>query len=179
MSDVTDRLFQQAAQARREHRLADAKRDLIQAVDLSRKAGTQLALAKALTGLGQIERDLHHGEAALKHYQEAVAIYRAEGDALKLAHTVRHVGDILQDEGRHALAEPCYHEALSIYRSNQPVPPLDLANCIRGLALLKQHIGQTDDARSLWEEARDLYAAVNVEAGVAESQRRIAQLSQR
>lgn len=177
MSDVIDRLLHQAAQARRENRLADAKHDLIEAVALSRKADTKIELAKSLTSLGQIERDLRHGAAALKHYQEAVAIYRAEGDALRLAHTVRHVGDILQDEGHHTLAEPCYHEALSIYRGNQQTPPLDLANGIRGLALLKQHAGQAEEARLLWEEARTLYTAVKVEAGVAESTRRIAQLS--
>src|ERR1017187_8136279 len=100
MSEASDKLVQQASQARRENRLADAKRDLVEAVDICRKAGVRVDLAKALTGLGQIERDLHHSEAALQHYEEAAAIYRAEGDVLRLAHTVRHLGDIHRNDGR-------------------------------------------------------------------------------
>jgi tetratricopeptide (TPR) repeat protein len=133
-------------------------------------------LALALKGLGQIERDLHHGDAALQHYEEAAEIYRAESDPLKLAHTVRHVGDIHQDAGRLKLAEPCYREALAIYRAHAETPPLDLANAIRSLALLKSNTGEAAQARALWEEARNLYAMVNVEAGVQESSRRIALL---
>ena len=49
-------------------------------------------MAKALTSLGQIERDLQNNAAAREQYEEAVAIYRAEGDALKLAHTIRPWG---------------------------------------------------------------------------------------
>jgi tetratricopeptide (TPR) repeat protein len=177
MSNETDQLLKQAFQARREHRLDDAKRDLNAAVDLCRGAGVRADLAKALTGLGQIERDLKHGEVAQQHYEEAVAIYRVEGDALRLAHTIRHVGDIHQDEGHLDLAEPCYHEALAIYRSHEQTAPLDLANTNRGLALLKGDTGEHAQARLLWEEARDLYAAVDVEAGVAESSRRLAQLA--
>jgi tetratricopeptide (TPR) repeat protein len=174
---VIEQLLQQAAQARKEHRSADAKRDLTEAVEACRAHGTQLELAGALKALGQIERDLQHNDVALKLYQEAAAIYRTAGDPLALAHTVRHVGDILLVEGRHALAEPCYQEALTIYRGNEKTAPLDLANTIRGMAMLKQETRNVDEAKALWEEARTLYAQVNVEAGVAESSRRIAQLT--
>ena len=146
---------------------------------MCRKAGSRAELAKALTGLGQIERDLHRREVALQHYEEAVAIYRAEGDVLMLAHSIRHVADIHLDEGRAELAEPHYHEALNLYRSHEQTPPLDLANAIRGLAILTHDAGRTDEARLLWQEARDLYAVVNVEAGVAESSRRLALLAQK
>jgi tetratricopeptide (TPR) repeat protein len=177
MSDASHKLLSQALRARRENRPADAKQNLVEAVDLCRNAGVRVDLAEALTGLGQIERDLKHSDAALEHYEEAVTIYRAEGDALKLAHTIRHVGDINRHEGRSAVAEPCYHEALSLYRSHEGTPPLDLANAIRGLAILKFDAGEVQEAKALWEEARDLYAAVNVEAGVTESSRRLAILA--
>lgn len=177
MSVMIDQLLQQAAQARKEHRPADAKRDLLEAVEACRASGTQLELAQTLKALGQVERDLQHSEEALKLYQEAVAIYRTLDDPLALAHTIRHVGDILLVEGKHILAEPCYQEALGIYRGNQKTAPLDLANTIRGLAILKQETRIPDDAKVLWEEARTLYTQVNVEAGVAESNRRLAQLA--
>ena len=179
MANLSDKLLRQAFQARRENRHADAERDLIEAVGVCRTNGARPELARALTALGQVERDRHRGEAALHCYEEAVGLYRVEGDALRLAHTVRHVGDIHREAGRPDLAGACYHEALGIYRSHAETPPLDLANAIRGLAILKSDTADAEAARALWEEARDLYAAVNVKAGVAESNRRLALLERR
>jgi tetratricopeptide (TPR) repeat protein len=176
MSDTAEDLLQQALRARREHRLEDAKRDLVAAVALRRGTGGQ-DLARALTALGQIERDQGENDAALRHYEEAVTHCRAAGHPLKLAHTIRHVADILRETGRAELAEPRYDEALALYRNHPEAPRLDLANAIRGLALLKNDAGETEAARALWEEARDLYAAVNVEAGVMESNRRLSMLT--
>lgn len=85
-------------------------------------------------------------------------------------------GDILWEEGRLDLAEPCYHEALQIYRAGRRTPPLDLANAIRGLAILKEDTGVTEEAKRLWAEARSLYAAVDIKEGVAESSARLARL---
>jgi tetratricopeptide (TPR) repeat protein len=176
MSEVSDDLVRRASQARREHRFTDAKRDLVEAVEVCRKAGSRVELARALTSLGQIERDLQNNAAAREQYEEAVAIYREEGDALKLAHTVRHLGDIHRHEGHGELAEPCYREALNLYRGDEQTPPLDLANAIRGFAILKGDSGEVKEATLLWQEAKELYAAVKVEAGVAESSRRLALL---
>jgi tetratricopeptide (TPR) repeat protein len=133
-----------------------------------------IQLAKALTAKGKTERDLGHVDAALKLYAEAAAIYLAEGDALALAHTVRHLGDMQREQGRLDLAAGHYGVALNIYRGHERTPPLDLANAIRGLALLKDDSGQSEEAKLLWTEARVLYASVNVQAGVEESSRRLA-----
>jgi tetratricopeptide (TPR) repeat protein len=176
MADAVANLLAQARHARFENP-ADARQSLVEAVALARKAKDRLQLAQALTALGQIERDLHHADEALRHYEEAVALYRTADAPLKLAHTVRHLGDIHQDQEQLKLAEPCYDEALAIYRAHKETPPLDLANAIRGLALLKEAVGDTKKVRELWEEARDLYASVNVEAGVKESERRLALLA--
>src|ERR1039458_3464423 len=89
MTATYDKLLRQAQQARRENRLADAERDLVEAIEICRKDGGRTELARARTRLGQIARDRRRNDAALLHYEEAVALYRAEGDALKLAHTVR------------------------------------------------------------------------------------------
>jgi len=186
MPERSEELLKNAIQARREGRHQDAKRDLVEAVDLCRKAGARAELARALTALGQIERDLHHTDAALRRYEEAVAIYRAEGRSegraegndLRLAHSVRHLGDIHRSAGHAALAEPCYDEALNLYRANQQTTPLELANAIRGLAILKADTGDSPRAVSLWTEARDLYAKADVNDGVAESDRRLALLTE-
>jgi tetratricopeptide (TPR) repeat protein len=176
MADAIDKLLNNASRARREHRHADAKKDLVEAVRVARAGEDQIGLARALTALGQIERDLGNGDSALQHYEEAAAIYRQGNDPLKLAHTIRHVSDILQDEGRPEQAEPLYREALALYLSNEQTPQLDLANAIRGLALLTTNTGRSAEAKALWEEASSLYASVGVDTGVAESSRQLALL---
>ena len=82
MSDVADKLMQQAVQARKEKRLADAKRDWAEAVELCRLEGMKRDLVAALKGLGQIERDMGHGDAALPLYEEAVASAARLGNLL-------------------------------------------------------------------------------------------------
>ena len=176
MSESIDNLFAAATRARLDHRFGDAKRDLAEAVKSSRKNNDQRRLARALAALGQIQRDLHNDDDALRLYEEALEIHRALNDSLRLAHTVRHVGDILRHMEKFPAAASSYAEALNIYRAHQETPPLDLANALRGLALLKEAVGDNAEARALWEEAGSLYAAGNVESGVAESARRVAML---
>lgn len=175
MADAISTLLSRARRARFENP-ADAKQDLVEAVALARTANDPLQLAQALTALGQIERDLQHTKEALRLYLEASTLYRTAKAWLKLAHTVRHIADICQDQGLLKIAEPAYQEAMEIYRAHTDTPPLDLANALRGFALLKETLGDKQTARSLWEEAGKLYASVNVEAGVAESERRLALL---
>lgn len=86
---------------------------------------------------------------------------------------MRHLGDLHHDAGRTGLAEPCYHEALALYRGHPHTPPLELANAIRSLAILKGDAGETAMARRLWQEAHDLYIAVGVTPGVAECDARL------
>ena len=176
MSEQSEELRSRAVAARRESRLDDAKRDLIEAVALCRKGQEEIDLAKALTALGQIESDLHDHAGALKNYEDAAAIYRATNDSQRLAHTIRHIGDMHRRQKRADLAEPCYREAVELYRCDPTTPPLDLANALRGFAMLKDDMGEQLEAKPLWEEARELYAAVEVKEGVAESSRRLALL---
>jgi tetratricopeptide (TPR) repeat protein len=176
MGSTRETLLRQGYQARRNDRPADAKACCTEAVGLSGAADDRALLAQALTGLGQIERDLHETRSALRHYEDAVAIYRTLDDPLVLAHTVRHVGDILRNQGSLEQAAPHYKEALEIYRSHEETPPLDLANAIRGYALLKTGTGDKEEAAKLWQESGGLYAAVGVQAGVAESEAQVARL---
>ena len=171
-------LLEQAAQARRRWRLLDAHRDFLAAVARSRQTGASHDLIQALKGLGQVERDFGRGDAARPLYEEAVALCRLQDNPLLLAHTVRHLGDIHQDAGRLDLAEPCYREALTIYQGDRQTAPLDLANALRPFALLQERLGHPEPAIELWTEARDLYAAVNVQAGVDESAEHLTRLSQ-
>jgi hypothetical protein len=90
-----------------------------------------------------------------------------------LAYAIRHEADILREECRPVEAEPLYREAESIYRQQGEKSELDLANTLRGLALIAESSGKTDASRSLWQEARQLYARCNVDIGVAECDQKL------
>ena len=94
----------------------------------------------------------------------------------RLAHAIRHVADIERGLGNVAKAGPCYEEALAIYRADEETPALELANAIRGYALLTGESGDTEKAKYLWYEAQALYEKAGVAAGVEGSQRQIAYL---
>lgn len=173
MSEATDRLVKQAAQAHRERRFADAQQDLQSAITLLREGGSDLALAQALRSLGEVERKLRNRPAALQHYQEAITLLRRSAPPLMLAHTVRHLGDVYRENGQPVPAEHCYVEALNLYRSHPEADSLDLANAIRSFAVLKSETQATQDAAPLWQEARALYAQRNITAGVEECSRHL------
>lgn len=108
-------------------------------------------------------------DAQILKYKLSVAGLRQIDEPLRLAHQVRHLGDAYRRAGELALAEPCYVEALSIYRSHEDRNPLDLANAIRGFAILKQNVGAPPEAEAMWLEAHNLYVSTNVLSGVAGS----------
>ena len=176
--DTPDSLVAEGYRARRENRLADAQVCFAEAVDLYRTTDDKLQLAQALAGLGQIARDLGDTGAAVQHYRASVDLFRTQPDALALAHTVRHLGDILRHRGDLAESARCYEEALTIYGDANAPRPLDLANAIRGYALLKVRLGDPKESARLWRRAGELYESVGVESGVAESKAQIASLTE-
>ncbi|MGZ8379060.1 MAG: glyoxalase superfamily protein [Gemmatirosa sp.] len=125
--------------------------------------------ARALKEAGEQARRVGDLAGARRLYERAVALQRNGDEPLELAHTIRHLGDVLHDARLPHLAEPHYKEALALYRAHPTDAPLNLANAIRSLAVLKQEIGEGDAARRLWEEASRLYQQVDVREGVAES----------
>ena len=130
-------------------------------------------MAEAQSGLAQAERAIGNLEAAAHHYANAVALYRELGLRDRLAYALRHQADVLREMGKVVEAEPLYREAESIYRPLGESATLDLANTLRGLALLNESGGKTSAAKALWQEARELYSKCNVEAGVAECDQKL------
>jgi tetratricopeptide (TPR) repeat protein len=180
--------------ARQQNRLEDAKAAYTRAVNLARNAGDTALLAESVMYLGKIERDLGETDLSLQHYQEAAALIRTlpqtEQSPLILAHTIRHIADVLRESGQPAAAAPYYDEALILYRRHPNAQTLDLANTLRGLALLKTDLGDREAAITLWQEAGALYNQVwqepgspykeaDLAPGIAESQRQVALLSSR
>lgn len=122
----------------------------------------------ALKELGRAERAAGELEAARCLYEEAILLCRQEGHPVLLAHTLRHLGDVHREAGRLAEAEHCYDEALAIYRQETRRRPLEVANALRSMALLREVRGDDEGAREIWEEARTLYRDVGVAAAVDE-----------
>jgi tetratricopeptide (TPR) repeat protein len=174
MSDTATSLLDRSDRARREHRVEDAHRDRAAALELCRQSEDRELVIRALKALGEVESDLGHGDRAQALYEEAVELCRAAGDPLLLAHTVRHLGDVHRRAGRVNLAERCYDEALALYRGHGEANALDLANAIRPMAILKMETGEAGEAIRLWTEARELYAAAGIQAGVDEASGRLA-----
>jgi tetratricopeptide (TPR) repeat protein len=169
-----EKLLDLGREARAENRLDDARDLLAQAVVEARWLRNQGMQATALKAWGQVERDLKHPDTAVKCYREAAGIYRALGDRLGEAHSIRHVGDIFREQKSAKEAASSYDQALEIYRNHPATPSLDLANTLRGVALLKEAAGADEDALFCWQEACQLYAEAGVDAGVAEAQNNIA-----
>ncbi len=113
---------------------------------------------------------------ARARYAAAAKIYRDQNDVLAYAHTIRHIADIYQQESNLVEAKPLYEESIELYRSNLSTRILDLANALRPYALLNEAQGRVETARKLWEEARQLYSSVRVEAGVSECDVHISKL---
>lgn len=110
---------------------------------------------------------------ASAHYEAALAVSRSCADPLHVAHIARHLGDVYRERGLQDPAERLLEESIAAYRGSLGTRVLDLANALRPLALL---YGARHDSRSaaLWREARTLYAAIQVSAGVAECDQHLA-----
>lgn len=169
-----EKLLADGWEAAREGRHGDARDLFAQAVAESRFSPDRSVKARALKALGKMERDLKRPVTALHNYREAAAIYRELGDLLTWAHTVRHVADILRDQKQMQESAAAYEEALGVYRTRPDRNGLDYANALRGFALLKDAMGNHDEALLLWRGAVPLYEAAGVAPGVAECQSHIA-----
>jgi tetratricopeptide (TPR) repeat protein len=141
------------------------------ASDANRKDRLARAQELKLRGESARRRD---GAMARLCYEEAVALFREVDKPLALAHTIRHLGDVYHEQGRPDLAEPCYHEAIGLYRRHGDAASVDLANALRSLAVFRW-----EQTRALWEEVRDLYTTLRIDAGIKEGTARVAALSRR
>jgi len=148
--------------------MARIEADLVRACEISRQAGASKELSVALGKLGHVALDLGHPDKARTLFEESVAAARETRDPLRLAHAVRHLGQVNQRLGRLDLARRCYEEALDLYDREGTAHPLDHANAVRPMALLREELRDAEGARILWRRAAKLYRAAGVEEGVRE-----------
>jgi len=168
-------LYEQGRKARLERRFEEARRAFAEALQRCGCDDDPRLEAELHAELGYVERALHDENSAEAHYREATERFRRLGDAFRTAHNVRHLADILRESGRPREAAPFYSESIEFFR-NSGEYPLQLANALRGLALMQGDLKDFSGSLQSWAEAKALYQMVSVDAGVAESRKRIADL---
>jgi tetratricopeptide (TPR) repeat protein len=114
--------------------------------------------------------------AALEGYERAAGLARSANDVGQLAYAQRHVGDLQREPGQHRLAESRAAEAVALYRQHGGGASLDLAKALRVWALAQESLVELPEADRSWREARQLYDAVGILAGVHECDEHIARL---
>ncbi len=106
--------------------------------------------------------------SALALYLEAARVLYADGrgDIAGVAHAVRHAADLHEELGESDDAWRKYNEAWGFYQTLEPEPELDLANCLRPMALWQETHGLPSRALPLWREARDWYEKAGAATGL-------------
>jgi tetratricopeptide (TPR) repeat protein len=176
MAEKFKELLAAGHRARQENRLSDSRAIFLDMVRKAAEEGDRSSLAEALGGLAEAEDGIGNYEAARHHYANAAVLYRQIGPPKMLACTLRHEADLWMRTNRPAEAEPLYLEAEKVYRQNGEESVLDLAHTLRALALIREAKGETTAARSLWQEACEIYARLEVKEALAECDKKLSLL---
>ncbi|MGP8250894.1 MAG: tetratricopeptide repeat protein [Terracidiphilus sp.] len=165
-------LFAQGRKARQERRLEDARSLFREALKECCSDDDPRLVAELHAELAYVERALHDEQAAEAHYRRATEMFRTLRDPYRTAHNMRHLADVLREAGRPLEAAPFYSESIEFFRKSGEYP-LQLANALRGLALMQGDLKDFAGSLQSWAEAKALYQMVSVDAGVVESRKRI------
>ena len=106
-------------------------------------------------------------------YARAAALSRESGAPLLQAHALRHLSDLDREADHLEQALAHAEQASALYRANGKGTSPDLANALRLKGLALDGLRKPEQARTVWTEARDLYARAEVADGVAECERRL------
>lgn len=165
-------LIEQGRRARQQRRLDDARNLFTEALKVCCSDDDPRLEAELHSELAYVERALHNKQSAEADYRRAAELFRSLRDPYRTAHNMRHLADILRETGRSREAAPFYSESIEFFRKSGEYP-LQLANALRGLALMQGDLKDFSGSLQSWAEAKALYQMVSVDAGVAESRKRI------
>lgn len=168
-------LFEQGRKARLERRLEDARALFEEAIQQCGCDDDPRLEAELHAELAYVERALHDVPAAETNYRQAMERFQTLGDPYRTAHNMRHLADILRETGKPQEAAPYYCGSIEFFRKSGDYP-LQLANALRGLALMQGDLKDFSGSLQSWAEAKALYQMASVDAGVVESRKRIADL---
>jgi tetratricopeptide (TPR) repeat protein len=173
MTEKFKELLAEGHRARQESRLSASRAIFFDLVRKAAEEGDRPSLAEALGGLAEAEDGIGNCAAARHHYAGAAVLYREIGPPKALACTLRHEADLWMQTNQPAEAEPLYLEAEKAYRQSGQESALDLAHTLRALALITEAKGEAKAARSLWQEACEIYARLEIKEQRAECDRKL------
>ncbi len=161
------------AWSKRRSRNYDSARDLV-------KQAEALCAEDDYNSLGRIHHihmqfnwDHDQLEQALAHCQQSLNYYHKEDDRDRIAHSTRHMADLLRQLKQYNKSEFNYRQAIDIYKSAFTVNPGNLANALRGFAILLEAQEKFEEASIAWKETKDLYTVCNIQEGVVEANQRL------
>ena len=125
----------------------------------------------------QFESDHDNLLKALALCKKSLSYYKKTGNKNKIAHSTRHVADLERHLRREIDSERSYRTAIAIYRDNTNTYKGDLANALRGFAILLEKLKKFKEARETWKETKQLYQACNLLEGVSEAIKKLDSLS--
>jgi tetratricopeptide (TPR) repeat protein len=125
----------------------------------------------------QFESDHDNLPKALEFCQQSLRFYQKANNSDKIAHSTRHIADLQRELGNDADSESNYREAIGIYKANSQTNIGDLANALRGFALVLEKRGKSSEAKTAWQKTKELYEACNLQAGVDEANQKLDSLA--
>ena len=171
-------LLEEAWKRRREKKYEDARALLIKARGLCEDDDYN-SLGRIHHIYMQFDYEQGNLSKALEVCHKSLAFYQMANNSDKIAHSTRHIADLQCHLGDDTSSESNYRTAISIYKDDPDTQAGDLANALRGFAILLERRGKRQEAISTWEEAKELYQAGNSRAGVDEAGRKIVALRSR
>ena len=135
------------------------------------------ALARIDKIFGQVEADHDRYDNAHFFYKKSLSHYRKTGQQDKIIHTLRHIADLERELGSFEVAEQHYREVVFWYRNNPGSGKGNLANSLRGFALVLEVQGKKEEAIQVWEEVKRFYTELNLDEGITEAKERLTNLT--
>ena len=171
-NEKLNQLLNDAWTKRREGQYEEARQLLKEAHQMC-DSDNHRALGRIFHIYAQFESDHNNDREALDYSAESVRHYQKSGDKNKLAHATRHYADILRRLDKKSDAELHYRQAIQLYRSDPDTSKADLANALRGFALLLEARRKNTEAIDIWKETKSHYQAIHLTAGVEEAEQRL------
>jgi tetratricopeptide (TPR) repeat protein len=152
--------------------LEDAERMLAWALELGRRDGDDLLVARATNNLGTIANMRGDGGEALALYQLAIPAYQRLGNLIGLAESLHNMAISLRDLGQLDSADECERRAIEFARQAGGGPLLALASVGRAdLALRRGDAGMAEAAA---RRAAEQFAALPDQIREADALRLVA-----
>jgi DNA-binding SARP family transcriptional activator/Tfp pilus assembly protein PilF len=116
--------------------------------------------ASVLTNLGVLYESEHRYPDAVRYHERSLEIFRAIGDHTGEATALNNLGLVFRRLGRYDEAIACQREGLAI--TERLGERFYRAECLRELGSTWHAVGDHAQARTHWEQAREIFAELGV-----------------